>query len=85
MPIKVNDAIEITVIVAEEDYDHHLFEWSDLPPSTHATILRDVYSDEGNARLVFTQRWIIRADENEHQCLQASLNELMGRTWVVTG
>jgi len=85
VPIKVNDAIEITVIVAEEDYKHSLHEWSDLPAATHAECLRDSHSDEGDARLIFTQRWILRAGENEYHCLQAALNELMGRTWVVTG
>lgn len=85
MPIKVTDAIEITVLVAEEDYKFNLDEWSDLPPSAHATCLRDVYSDEGDARLIFTQHWVIRHNQNEQTCLQASLNELMARTWVVIG
>lgn len=85
MPIKVNDAIEILVLVAEEDYKFNLDEWSDLPPSAHATCLRDAYSDEGGAQHIFTQRWVLRAGENEEHSLQAALNGLMGRTWVVTG
>jgi len=88
MPVKVNKAIELTVLVAEEDYKHNLNDWATLTESQQAECQRDAYTpskDDEYARLIQIQKWIIREGDNETVCLQASLNGLMARTWKVIG
>lgn len=85
MPIKVNDAIEITVLVAEEDYRYNLFEWNEMTEPQKALAQREAYEHSGAAMSIYMQRWMLRSDDNEHHSLQASLNELMGRSWKVIG
>lgn len=81
MPTKVNDAIEITVIVAEEDYKFSLWD-SDLTKQDLAEIMRDAH---GDAEFIYIQTWLLKKGENENTCLQAGLNEQVGRTWRVVG
>jgi len=87
-PVRVRNAIEITVLVAENDYKHNLSEWHDLTKDQQEECERDATcpsKDDESAALIYIQKWIIREDVSEHKCLQASLNELMGRSWIVIG
>ena len=84
MPTKVTSTIEITVLVAEEGYKHDLSMWDNLTNDQQNECLRDAYTpskDDERAGLIQIQRWLIRQGSNEVHCLQASLNELMKRTW----
>ena len=85
-PVRVHNAIEITVLVAENDYKYSLNDWHDLTESQQEECERDATQpskDDEYAKLIYIQKWIIRQDVPEHKCIQASLNELMGRSWVV--
>ena len=85
-PVRVHNVIEKTVLVAENDYKHNLLEWHDLTKDQQEECERDAVrpsKDDERAALIYIQKWLIRKDEYAHKCLQASLNELMGRSWVV--
>ena len=86
MSTKTTDIIELTVLVAEEDYKHDLSMWDNLTKDQQNECFRDAYTpskDDEYASLIHIQRWLIRKDENIQHCLQASLNEMVKRTWRV--
>jgi len=85
MATKQINIITVTVLVAEEDYKHDLSMWDTLTKDQQNECMRDAYTpakDDEYASLIFIQKWLIRQGEPVH-CLQASLNELMKRTWRV--
>ena len=85
MATKHINIITVTVLVAEEDYKHDLSMWDTLTKDQQNECMRDAYTpdkDDEYASLIFIQKWLIRQGEPVH-CLQASLNELMKRTWRV--
>ena len=85
-PVRVHNAIELTVLVAENDYKYSLNDWHDLTESQQQECKRDATQppkDDEYAKLIYIQKWIIRQDVPEHKCIQASLNELMARSWIV--
>lgn len=84
--VRVHNAIEITVLVAENDYKYNLNDWHDLTKSQQEECERDAShpsKDDEYAKLICIQKWIIRQDVPEHKCIQASLNGLMDRSWIV--
>ena len=86
MSTKTSDIIELTVLVAEEDYKHNLSMWDNLTKDQQNECFRDAYTpskDDEYAALIYIQRWLIRTDEHIQHCLQASLNEMVKRTWRV--
>lgn len=90
MATKETNIINVTVLVAEEDYKHDLSMWDTLTKDQQNECFRDAYTpskDDEYAALIQIQKWLIRQGTNEAHCLQASLNELMKRTWklVKTG
>lgn len=85
-PVRVHNVIELIALVAESDYKHNLMDWHDLTNDQQEECKRDAYTpskDDERAALIYIQKWLIRKDESEHHCLQVSLNELMGRSWIV--
>ena len=86
MATKETNVIEITVLVAEKDYKHNLNDWDTLTKDQQNECMRDAYTpakDDEYANLIQIQKWLIRQGYPTH-CLQATLNELMDRTWRVT-
>jgi len=86
MATKATDIVEITVLVAEEDYKYNLSNWHLMTNDQQNECLRDAYTpakDDEYATLIQIQQWLIPQEADERHCLQASLNELMGRTWRV--
>lgn len=84
--VRVHNAIEITVLVAENDYKYNLNDWHELTKSQQEECERDATQpskDDEYAKLIYIQKWIIRQDVPQHKCLQASLNGLMDRSWIV--
>lgn len=86
MSTKTTDIIELTVLVAEEDYKHDLDNWDNLTKYQQNECFRDAYTpskDDEYASLIHIQKWLIPQGADEHHCLQASLNEMVKRTWKV--
>jgi len=86
MATKATNIIEITVLVAEEDYKHNLNDWDTLTKDQQNECFRDAYTpskDDEYATLIQIQKWLIPQGTDEAHCLQASLNGLMARTWRV--
>lgn len=87
MATKLTNIIEITVLVAEEDYKYNLSNWDNLTKDQQNECFRDAYTpakDDEYANLIQIQKWLIPQGTDERLCLQASLNGLMARTWRVT-
>lgn len=71
------DILSLKVLVAEEDYRFDLCDWNDL--SNEERVRAELDANNSKVTNIFVQIWYVKKES----MLQASLNELLGRSWVV--
>lgn len=73
-----SDIVTLKVLVAEEDYAIDLHDWETL--SNEERVRAELDANNPDVDFIFIQTWYVKKNE----CyLQASLNELLGRSCVV--
>ena len=72
------EIVALKVLVAEEDYVIDLHDWKTL--SNEERVRAELDANNPNVDFIFVQTWYVK--KNEYH-LQASLNELLGRSCVV--
>ena len=72
------DIVAQKVLVAEEDYKIDLSDWDKL--SNEERVHTELDANNRDVDLIFVQTWYVKKDES---AVQAELNELLGRSYVV--
>ena len=87
MPIHVENAYTVLVVVAEEDYRFDVS--GELSGTQMAQMMKDIYDpdpkDEQMARFVWMEKWLMSESDEGKNCVDPSVHEILNRSWRYIG